>query len=119
LRSEHLYRGGPHQLLQHTFQLLAGLSQHFNFFTNVYQILLQHLKRLSDTGRAYFQLIDFFSEPAGPALIRLRKVKQLCPRARKNCVQKRRTDVLSIGIRRRDSIGSAEVFLWPVLFADP
>ena len=24
-----------------------------------------------------------------------------------------------IGIRRRDSIGSAEVSLWPVLFADP
>jgi hypothetical protein len=74
---------------------------------------------ISFVKKEKFQSSDFFSEPAGPALIRLRKVKQLCPRARKNCVQKRRTDVLSIGIRRRDSIGSAEVSLWPVLFADP
>ena len=30
--------------VEQTFQLLAGLSQHFNFFTNVYQILLQDRK---------------------------------------------------------------------------
>ena len=42
-------------LLQYAAQFTSILGQHFYLLTNVVHVLLKHLERLSDTGRAYFQ----------------------------------------------------------------